>query len=1049
MQPKLKKLVYGGLLSLASLQGIQAQQTAVYKDPQAAYHAAIEFYEQALYGKAEDELGQLLAPDQALYDDWELAELYRPKAELYAALAALRLQRPDAENKLLVLIKKYEPLSVAAQAKLEVGRYYYAQRDYKKAIKYLSSINFKDLNDLSNEDLIEAKFQLAYCYFVSKDFKKAQPVFAQIKGTKSEYTFPANYYYGLCSFFLKDFDAALASFEVANKSSRYEKVVPTYITQIHFMKKDYDKTIAYGEPYTKSNRVRERMTIVQAVGQAYYEKKNYKKALPFMEEYASKTPKMTEDIFYQLAYTQYRAGKYEDAAGNFEQIARLDNKLGQNARYNLADCQLKLGRKEEARLSFKQASEMKQDKELQIDAKMNYAKLSYELGLDNDAISAFMELLNTKYSNESQNLMSQLFLNTRDYEKALSILRTIDRSEPSLKEAFQKVAYFRGVQHYKASNFTKAVERFNESLGSAVHTETTALAHFWKAEALFQLEQFDKSIDEYNRFTTVAAAAPQLPANSSKGTAHYGLGYNYLRKNSYDNAVGEFVKAVKYIEPRLSKINDRHVSNFVYPDALGRAGDCYLYLGGTNNYTAAAGYYERIVANNFPNEDYAMYQLSLIYSLTNQAQKQLRTLADLVGQHPSSIYADDALYAMGSTQINQNEFDQAKGSFDQLIVKYPDSEYTAKALYKLGVLSYSRDMNREALDYFKTVVSNNVQTEEAKAALNFIRKIYIDQGDPDGFMAYASTLQGYNFSDMAADSLLYESAASSFDQENWPAAADNYSKYLDRFPKGLNSMSAHLNRGIAYYNLKEYPKALGDFAYVAEAKNPKAPPAMAEEANLLAGRICYHITEDYAKALTYFQGLEQFASSPENRSEARLFGMRSAYYGPNYQALKGLASNFLKEPNASAANKAEAHFYLAKAQQAAGDNEKAMQSYKESLKLVDDDINASEAHYQIAKITYIQRDLDGALELAFQNNKLLGQHLNWLARNFILIADIYAEQGKLDAAKGTLESLLGNFNGEAEIVKEAQDKLAQVKQAISSNSRLRRNDGNGELEMID
>lgn len=177
--------------------------------------------------------------------------------------------------------------------------------------------------------------------------------------------------------------------------------------------------------------------------------------------------------------------------------------------------------------------------------------------------------------------------------------------------------------------------------------------------------------------------------------------------------------------------------------------------------------------------------------------------------------------------------------------------------------------------------------------------------------------------------------------------------------------------------------------------------------------------------------------------------MRSAYYGQNYQALKGLATNFLKEPNASAANKAEAHFYLAKAQQLAGENAKAMQSYKESLKLVDDDINASEAHYQIAKITYIQRDLDGALELAFQNNKLLGQHLNWLARNFILIADIYAEQGKLDAAKGTLESLLGNFNGEPEIVKEAQDKLAQVKQAISSNSRLRRNDGSGELEMID
>jgi hypothetical protein len=78
----------------------------------------------------------------------------------------------------------------------------------------------------------------------------------------------------------------------------------------------------------------------------------------------------------------------------------------------------------------------------------------------------------------------------------------------------------------------------------------------------------------------------------------------------------------------------------------------------------------------------------------------------------------------------------------------------------------------------------------------------------------------------------------------------------------------------------------------------------------------------------------------------------------------------------------------------------------------------------------------------------LGNHQDWLARNFILISDIYAEQGNLDAAKGTLESLLKNYDGDPEIIKEAKTKLENIKKAKSSNSRLKMNDESGELEMI-
>lgn len=1026
--------------------------TAVYRDAQEAYKRGLEFYELSLYGKAQAEFERALAGKENLFPVQNTSAMFYIKAELFAALSTLKLEHPDAEKKLLLFIQKYEPRPEVSRAKLEVGNFYYAKRDYDKTIQYLGKITWSELGDMSNEEVLEAKFKLAYAYFVKKQFQQASPLFQQIKGTDSKYAENATYYFGLCAFFQKRYKDALENFKKVDQNRRYKDVVPAYVVQINFMLKVYDEVISYGEPLLKNDKIKERQTIAQYVGQSYYEKGNYKKALPFIEEYVEKTPKVTEDIFYQLAYTQYRSDRCSDAIANFEQINSLNSKLGQHALYNQANCQLKIGKKKEARLSFEQASEKDFDKAMKEDALMNYAKLSYELGFDNDAISAFMKISPTsKYYVESQNLLSKIFLNTRDFDKALEILRGIKDKTPSLNITYQKVCYFRAVQFFNEGNYVKSLLLFNESLNIAVHNETTALSHYWKAEALHMTDKTDESIKEYEKFMLVQNQAPQLPANSSKGTAHYGLGYAYLKKGDYRNAGKNFEESAAFINARLNRINDKHILSFVYPDAIIRTADCYLYLASENreNYRKAGDFYQQIITNSYPSEDYAMFQLSLIYSLTGNPQKQIQLCDRLVGKYPQSPYADDALYAKGSTQINQNEFNESKATFDFLVLNYPNSEFNSRAMYKLGVISYSQSREKEALEYFKAVVRINIQTEEAKDALNYIRKIHIESGDPDGFMAYVSTLQGYIFTDMEADSLLYESAARVFDSENWSLAVSNYTKYLERFPNGLHSLNAYQNRGISYYNLKNYTLALEDFETISSSKNPPAVPAMAENANLLAGRICYHIIQDYNKALKYFKAMEGIASTTENRSESRLFGMRSAFFANNMKELTAISENYLKEANASAQTRSEAFYYLAKAQLNNKQYDASAKNFEEAIKLVADDIRTSESRYRIAQILYFQRKLEKSMEIAFQNNKQLGNHHDWLARNFILIADIYAEQGNLDAARGTLESLLKNYNGDSEIVKEARTKLENIKNAKTSNSRLRMNDDSGELEMID
>ncbi|MBL4649026.1 MAG: tetratricopeptide repeat protein [Aureispira sp.] len=1026
------------LLSISTM--LSAQESAIYRDYQKTYKRGMHFYGQRLYGQALEEFDKVVNSEH-LFQDTDVP-MYILESELNAGLSALYLGQPDAEKRLLYFMEKNEPSSIATKARLALGDYYYAQRDYNQAIKYLSKVSD---SELTNEEIIQKKFKLGYCYFVKKKFKKAQALFVQIKEAKTQYYYPSNYYYGITAFFDKDYDKALKAFQRANQSSRYDKIVPSYIIQIYFAKKEYKEVIKYGKPLINKKGIREREQVTQLIGQSYFELGQYRKALPLLSKYVNGTPKVTKEVLYHLGYTQYKTGKYKEAIENFKQLNGEKNPLGQNALYNMADCLLKTNDKPAARQAFQKASQMKFDLELQEDALINYAKLSYELGFDSEAITALQSIPSTSdYNNEAQNLMAKVFLNTRNYDKALETLRKMNKTAKTvkMKETHQKVAYFRGVQLYNDRKYDKAIKLFDESLTQGVNMETKALAYFWKGEAFFKKKKFDKSIDEYGKFVTIEQTVQRLPDNSSLGVAYYGMGYSYIKKNDYPNASKYFNSTVEVIEGNLRNYNDKYVTNFVYPDALLRAGDCLLFL---RNYPTARIYYNTIINNNYPNRDYAMYQLSLIHNLENNTTSQLALLDKIIRNYPSSRYADDAYYDKGNTLFNMNKKDLAIVAYEKLLQDYPNSDMKNKALLKLGLIAYSVGRNEEALNYYKGVFRTDPQSEEAKDALAAIKEIYIGDGNPDGYFNFVNTVQGYSVGEFERDSLMYIAAQIKFDNADWNGAVSSYTNYLDRFPSGLNSIQAHFNRGEALFDLKRYNEAIQDYAYISDQGNS----VFVETANHRAANIAYYSTQNFPEAQKYYGRLEQTATTEELLFEAQQFGMRSAFYASDFQRLPAIAERLIQNPRATTQDHAEAYYFIGKAYLAQQDNNRTLVAFNKNIQLSGDDVHSAEARYWRAYITYKNRNLDKAMNLCFENNKEIPGHPYWLVKSFILLADIYAEQDNLFQAKATLQSIVDNYDGDQDLLNEAKRKLKLVIEAEQSNSKIKPANLNGELEMIE
>lgn len=998
-------------------------------DANEAYKRGKDFYAQHLYGKAQEEFAHVLAA-RPTAQEVQVPAFVR-EAQLYYGMSSLRLNRPDAEKELLAFINDYSPSNVANKAIFEVAGYYYDTEDYRKAIEYYDRVN--DLN-MDNASIAEARFKQGYSYFITKDFKKARSVFKDIKDIQDEYYYPSNYYYGISNFFLEDNKEALISFQRVNKSKSYSRVVPYYICQIYFAQNKYDEVIEYGEPLVADKALRNRLEISQLIGQSYFEKGNYEKALPFMEEYVTGAGKVSKENLYQLGMTQMETGNCAAAVGNFEQLSGLNEEIGQSALYNLGGCQVKLGDKRAARNAFAGASKLSFNKKTQEEATFLYAKLSAELGFDSDAVDALQKIpMSSPRYNESQELLGEVFVNTRDYDNALTILRKITNKTPKLKESYQKVAYYRGVQLYNDGEKEQANKLFDESLETPSDDDVVALCHYWKGEYLYDAKQYDNSIREYTKFQNGITKNSDLPDNSSTHTANYAIGYNYWDKKDYSNAATYFEKCVTGLQKSLTTIKDLYVLKQVYPDAMLRAGDCHL---ANRSYEKAKTYYNLIINNGFKNNDYAMFQKANILGIQDEPAKKITVLTDLISSYPNSTLADDAYFSIGSTYNELGKGDLATTNFQKITTNYKESELCNKAYLAMGLIAFNAGQNDKSLEYYKQVIAHNPDGTEQKTALEGIREVYDEMGNSDGYLTYLSTI-GVAVSDLEKEQIAFSAAEKPYNEEDNEKAILTLTSYISKYPRGANILKAHFDRAESFLALKRYKDAHDDYAFIlSQPKNTQS-----EVAAYKASDIAFKYMKDNAKAYAYYLQLDNLATSDKAKYFAAVGLMRTGWATGKKTQQREYCDRVLKSSLAQSDDKGLAYYYIGKVALDEKKYDEARLAFKQCYDLLPSEEEGAESVFQVANIAYIKRNLKDAETLANEAAENIAGSDYWLVKSYLLLADVYSEQGKVFNAKATLKGIIENFESEKDLVAEAKTKLKALETTEAGKSKI--DSGNG------
>ncbi len=895
-----------------------------------------------------------------------------------------------------------------------VGLKYFERGAYSASESYLGQVNGMLLDKMAQAETI---FKRGYMRLLEKDFESARKFFRKASQIQSPYKAPALYYLGICHFYLNEPQTSIDNFLTVQNDDRYKDLIPYYLVQIYHAQGDNAKVIAYGEKVLKTADLRFKNEIHRILGIVYLEKAVYDKALHHLDTYASTTEKLTKEMFYQIGITHYNLGHTDKAAPYFRELQNDDSPVGQVSNFLMARIALAQDDKRTAQTAFKQAIKFNYDNSITQECEFNYLKLSAESGNVRGAINGLKNIERTHhFFDDCQDLLSALLLRSEDYLTSMAVIEGMPERNKALNNTYKVITYRYGIQNLNDDHLLQANTYLELSQKTPGDKDLTASAMFWRGYILKIQGKRDQAV----------AMLEDYIGSGHRGhlvECYYTLGYQALEIGQYKKAINHFNALEKEFR------SDKEKMKF-YSDAMLRQGDCHLYL---NNYDKAYSAYDKALKVQANESDYALYQKAIIEGLRGDIVSKVSILEDLLNDHTSSQFTDDAHFNLGEAYFIMGKNNLAARHFDTVIDKYGAlSEYTVRASLMKGLISYNQGDMIQALENYERVFDLNPSGDQKKEALLAIEEIFLKEyEDPAGYFSFIKNKTGLDVDDLARDSISFAIGFDQFKRGEFAQAIRAFDKYLDNFLKGDNRYKALYYKGEAASILKEYDLALKSYATIVEEK----PSEFFTPALRKAALISFNYKQDFDQAFRFFN---QLVKNSEGLNDLDILesALYSAYIIKNEKGIEKYAVLVSDHQDVSSIQKGTAYFYLGKSQMRQEKYDDAIAQFNKVIRFSNNN-QAAEASYLVSEIFYLKNDLVTAETQALSTTKTAAAYPFWVAKSILLIGRIYYDKEDYLNAQAACEAVLENFKTNDELTKEAEQLLSKIQEKMSKENRIK------------
>lgn len=974
---------------------LSAQETAIYTSQFKDYQKALSLYNNQQYKAA-----------QSLFDDIKYEtedETLKSDCSYYIANCAVRLNQKNADDLIEDFVEEYPTSTKRNTAYLDVADFYFENSDYARSRKWYEKV---DENSIAKSEQDKFNFNYGYALYKTRNKSGAEKYLNRVK-EDGEYTQQAKYYLGFMAYEGDDYDAANEYFEAVSDNEKYKEKLSYYQADLNFKLGKFEKAIELAEAQLPKSNDEEKSELSKIIGESYFNLEKYADALPYLKAYKGKDGRWNNTDFYQLGYAYYKQNDFENAISEFNKIIDGNDSVAQNAYYHLGESYINLDKKPEALNAFRNASQMPFDDKIKEDAWLNYAKLSYEIGNPYQSVpqvlAGYLEAYpKTPYKEEIETLLIDSYITSKNYKEALTLLEGKNSFEN--KVAYQKVAFYRGLELYNEDQYAEALDMFEKSLSESRDEKYTARATFWKAETDYNLTNYNEALIGFKQFMQQDGVSNL----SESQNLQYNLAYTYFKLKDYGQASNYFQTYVASKKDDKLRVNDAYL----------RLGDGYFVSSDYNNAILA---YSKAISINEIETDYAAFQIAMSQGYMGKASTKISELNKFINGYPNSGLRDDAMYALANAYVKANDMDKAMAMYDRLNNEYPRSAFISKSLLRQGLVHYNASENEAALSKFKKVANDFAGSQEAVQAVSTARLIYIDLGRVDEYARWVKTLDYVEVTDAELDNTTYLAAEKQYLDGNTDEAIKQFNKYLNGFPNGIHALKSHFYLAQLYYKKELFDNAKPHYRVVVNA----AKNEYTEQATVKLSEI-YLNNEIWSEAILVLKKLEAEADYPQNIIYAQSNLMNAYYQTKDYNQAESYAEKVLTNSNLDSKVKNDAQLIIARSAWEIGNEDKAQTAYSRVENSASGSVKA-EALYYNAYFKNKEGKYQSSNTVIQKLAKDYSSYKLYSAKGLVVMAKNYYALDDAFQATYILESVISSFPEFADVVAEAQSELNKIK----------------------
>ncbi|MBD3168547.1 MAG: tetratricopeptide repeat protein [candidate division Zixibacteria bacterium] len=300
-----------------------------------------------------------------------------------------------------------------------------------------------------------------------------------------------------------------------------------------------------------------------------------------------------------------------------------------------------------------------------------------------------------------------------------------------------------------------------------------------------------------------------------------------------------------------------------------------------NTFYHAKKFYNEAERNQSKNED----------GKANQNDKAkyedaIKKASKVLSFHADSKYVDDALYLIGKSYYNMEEWRKSDRKFKELIVNFPESKFVTEATFLLGMCNFHVESYNAAEEPFREILAQEKKT---------------DFHDDASFMI----------------------AEIRYAREEYNIAIEYYNEMLKNFPKSDLKAKALARIGNCYFEQNNYSQAHN---YYQQALKAGPDTDLRYEIRFAAGECLYKLG-DYNEGLKIYKSLVENSKYLEHVADVKL-QIAEGYYntGDKEEAIETYEEIPDEKPNTVQA--AEAYYELGRIYERDGELQKAKDAYQ-------------------------------------------------------------------------------------------------------------------------